>query len=556
MSQGPSALFADARIAIGAQPVSSEAPAGADIRRDPDFETLEAEIRRMDADGPTAVRWRNVVDNASEILAHRSKDLLVGVWLTYGLTREEEWQGLAVGLSILRDMVGDHWDAMQPTVKRERARVGAAEWLVGRLVPLVAEWPTDGAAAPEILAATSALDEVERIMNERLTKENVAFGELVRSLRPHADAARRVVAEAAERAAREAAQQRAAMEKPVAAEGQPADADAATAPIAVASALQTPVRVAAPAAPIAAAPTSVGPDLDRAVSQLETAMRQHAEALRLANLFDPRSYVLLRTATWLGISQLPPQQNGRTLLPPPPNDRLAAVETMRQAGKQEDAVRALESLISSSPFCLDAQRQVHDVLSGFGAQGEAAKAAVATLVSGFIRRLRGVEDLTFNDGRPFANAATREWLASLAPQADGAQNAGEADLGSAKAAVQLASSGKLPEAFALLSEELRHAGGGRTRFSLQLLEAQICLDANLPAMAVPLVIGLTRTASEYNLDRWEPSLAARAAEITVRALTHADAVKFAVESERLATLQAARIRLAGLDPAAAARFIR
>lgn len=75
-------------------------------------------------------------------------------------------------------------------------------------------------------------------------------------------------------------------------------------------------------------------------------------------------------------------------------------------------------------------------------------------------------------------------------------------------------------------------------------------------MAVPLAIGLTRATTEHNLEGWEPSLAVRAAEIAVRALTHAEAVKYAVEADRLAALHIARVRLAGLDPAAAIRLVR
>jgi type VI secretion system protein VasJ len=114
MSEGLSTVFADSRTAIGAQPISAAAPAGRDIRRDADFEAIEAELRRMDADGPGAVNWRKVVDGAAQVLSQRSKDLLAAVWLTYGLAREEGWQGLAVGMAILRGMVDEYWEAMQP----------------------------------------------------------------------------------------------------------------------------------------------------------------------------------------------------------------------------------------------------------------------------------------------------------------------------------------------------------------------------------------------------------------------------------------------------------
>lgn len=545
MSEGPTASFTDARIAIGAQPVSAAEPAGSDIRRETDFETLETEVRRMDADGPGAVRWRSVVENASAIIGQRSKDLLVGVWLVYGLAREEEWTGLAVGLSILRAMVEDYWDTMQPTVKRERARVGAAEWLVGRLLPVVSEWAPNDQAAPAIVTAAAALDDLDRIMNERLTKENVAFGELVRAMRAKADAARRTLAEAAEREAREAERANNPEPEPAAPAAAPAAAQEVAPPQAA--------RVSAVAA--AAPPPPGGQELERALSQLETTLHQYADSLRSANLFDPRAYILLRTAAWFGVTSAPAQQNGKTLLRSPSQDQIKAIDAMRQSGKPEEAIRALEGIISTSPFFLDAQKLVYDTLAGFGAEAEAARRAVTTQCAGFVRRLPEILDLTFADGHPFANAATREWLASLGGEGGG-QGGGDTAPAGLKNVLQLAGSGKLPDAFALLSDEMRRTSGGRARFNLQLLEAQICLEANLPAVAAPLAVGLTRTATERDLEIWEPDLAARAAEIAVRALSHAEAVKYVTESDRVSVLQAARVRLAGLDPAAAARLPR
>lgn len=554
MSEGPTALFADSRIAIGAQPVSAAEPAGADIRREPDFEALEAEIRRMDADGPGAVRWRSVIDSSTAIIEKRSKDLLVGVWLAYGLAREEEWTGLAVGLSILRTMVEDYWETMQPTAKRERARVGAAEWLVGRLIPIVSEWPANDNAAPAIVAAATALDDLDRIMSDRLVKETVAFGELVRAVRPKAEAARRSLAQAAEREAREAERAQNPEPAPTPAAAAPVVAEVkATSPPPPSPQPKVPA-VATPAPPPPAAP--IGHDLERALSQLETTLQQYAEAIRAANLFDPRAYILTRTAAWFAVEGAPVQQNGRTLLRPPAQESLTAIEAMRQGGRPDDAIRALEGLTSTSPFFLDAQKLVYDTLGGFGGEAEAARRAVATQCAGFIRRVPDIVDLAFNDGRAFANAATRDWLATIAGQGEGGPSNGGADVPALKDVLQLAAGGKLGDAFALLSDEMRRAAGGRARFNLQLLEAQICLEANLPAMAAPLAIGLTQTAGERDLDLWEPDLAARAAEITVRALSHAEAVKYVTESDRASVLQAARIRLAGLDPAAAARLPR
>src|SRR5882757_4095672 len=124
----------DERAGLGAAPISAVAPAGTDVRASAEFEAIEAEVRRLETDGPNVVDWPKVTAGALDIITHKSKDLLVGAWGTYGLFRAEGLAGLWVGMSILHGIVVNHWDAAFPPVRRERARVAALEWLFGRLV--------------------------------------------------------------------------------------------------------------------------------------------------------------------------------------------------------------------------------------------------------------------------------------------------------------------------------------------------------------------------------------------------------------------------------------
>ena len=85
---GKGVAFDDPRIAIGASPISSDAVAGEDVRDDPDFDALEAEFRKIETEGPNAVRWNDVIEMASKLLEDRTKDLMIATWLTFGLHRE------------------------------------------------------------------------------------------------------------------------------------------------------------------------------------------------------------------------------------------------------------------------------------------------------------------------------------------------------------------------------------------------------------------------------------------------------------------------------------
>src|SRR5690606_41737582 len=112
---------------------SSDLPAGENIRYDEAFTRLEDEIGKMQSAGPTAVEWPRVVDMASELLSSRSKDLLVGAWLTFALHRQAGLPGLADGLGVMRAIVETHWAGCSPPVRRMRSRPGARESLAERV---------------------------------------------------------------------------------------------------------------------------------------------------------------------------------------------------------------------------------------------------------------------------------------------------------------------------------------------------------------------------------------------------------------------------------------
>ncbi|WP_128089742.1 type VI secretion system ImpA family N-terminal domain-containing protein [Bradyrhizobium viridifuturi] len=191
----------DARARHGAAPVPGPVAAGINVRGAAEFDQLETEVRRMDADGPTSVDWSKVSTLSLHILSNQSKDLLVVCWATYGLFRTGGYQGLAVGLGVLRGMVDAHWEGLFPPIKRERARVGAIDWLVGRVGSEVAENVPIETEYPAVLAAYEALDDLDRQLRDKLVNEQASLGELLRALRPHYEEAKRASAVPTERAA-------------------------------------------------------------------------------------------------------------------------------------------------------------------------------------------------------------------------------------------------------------------------------------------------------------------------------------------------------------------
>lgn len=553
MSDTDIAVFDDPRCAALVAPLSIDAPLGDDVRADSAFEEIEQEVRRIDTEGPSGVRWAQVARGGLDLMSTRGRDLLLVSWTIYALTQTERWHGLALGLSALTPMVVDHWDAILP--KRERARVGALDWLTGRTVPLAADMAVELADAAAILHASALLEQLQQVLPSRLVKEQAAIGELVRLMRTKAAQVRELVAHAAAaaRKAAEVAEQAAASPPADLAPAAPAPQPAprSEAPAAAPTPAPSPTIAAPPPAPPAS-----GADVDRALSALAESMRLHAASVRDANLADPRSYRLTRASAWLDIVILPQATGATTQLSAPGAQRIQSLDALQRAGEHEAVVRMLEGMIAAAPFWLDANRLVCDALAALGPRHGMAVGAVQEMVSGFVRRLPGLVDLTFSDGTPFADAATRDWLSQHAgsgnPVAADMPGEGLSDL--LEDVRALIAAGNKSEALDRLASARERASDGRQTFELHLLQAQVCLDMDLPGVALPLVVHLQDIVAARDLNLWEPTLALKAAALAMRAFRHPSAQKVLGDDGLRAALDTAQQRLAALDLRAAARF--
>lgn len=513
----------------------------------------------METDGPAAVNWREVTRLASEILNGRGKDLLIGAWLAYALAREERFHGIATGLGLLKGMIAQHWEAMQPPAARERARVGALEWLVGRVAPLC-EAEIGEADWPAVLYAYEQLGEIDTLTSEKLKKEQVAYGDLLRALRPHRDTARRGMEEAAKQAAEALARAEAearAREEAAALVGAAPAEGAPTAAPSVAAAPATPAA-ATPAAAVPAPSAGAGlPGLGDvgSIEQLPEVLRNLSAALIARSTADPRAYLLSRIASWWRIRQLPPNEGGKTGAMPP-LEELAAVNAQRQAGQNAEALRALNELVWSAPFWLEGHRLSAEILAGLGPDHAAAEATVAGSMNLLLRRFPELLNFSFGDGRPFADGPTRAWIESNGGGGGGAAGPGDGLDAAVAEARTLVAGGKALDAVEMLAALTRGEVAGRTRMLRQIAQARFCLDVGLVAAALPLLDHLEQVLQARGLEEWEPALAVQVAELRFRALTHADAPRLIAEDRRRVALDETRMRLVRLDLATAARLLR
>jgi type VI secretion system protein ImpA len=150
------AMFAASALLV---PISAAQPCGADLAFSPD---LDAIARARQFDDPSLAQgewvtelkeadWGFVVDRCARLLAERTKDLRLAVWLTEAAAKRHHMRGLAEGFRLLAGLCDRFWDlGLYPEADGgdQEQRIGNLAWILSRTRALVREMPlTEGRGA-------------------------------------------------------------------------------------------------------------------------------------------------------------------------------------------------------------------------------------------------------------------------------------------------------------------------------------------------------------------------------------------------------------------------
>ncbi|MBB5409225.1 type VI secretion system protein VasJ [Paraburkholderia sp. HC6.4b] len=213
----------------------------------------------------------------------------------------------------------------------------------------------------------------------------------------------------------------------------------------------------------------------------------------------------------------------------------------------------------------DLQYFQHIALDHAGAPYSAWRELLRADFALFLERLPGIERLSFNDGTPFADDTTLEWIArhavvrdleageTLAPlpvSADSEEGGAGDWLEIEAQARDLTSRDGIEAAFAWL-EGLPGMKTERHRFLQRFVMARLAQNAERPDTAMSLLLELDTAAKSLPLIRWDPALVFEIKLQLVRALKAASSRKDADKpalARRIAELQG---EMTVLDPARA-----
>jgi type VI secretion system protein VasJ len=422
-----------------------------------------------------------IIDSGSDILGSRSKHLVVAAYLTLALFEENDYPGLACGLTICRDLVANFWDKMEPPVRRKRGRIETITWLAERCGKPAADLKPKRDDKEALDTCAHCIKDLSAKLTEKLGQDAPGFGDLQRSIDKHIGdlAAAAKAAEAAD-----------AAKKAQAAKIASGEIDELSSP----------------------------EDAKKALKKIQASAKPVCDYWRKLDSKDPVPYRLIRSITWDPVKDVPPNTNGLTQIPPPPQDQINRLTELQQKVDWVNLIQATENAFPSFALWLDLQRFAAQGLTALGATHAAAADAVMTELASFVGRLPNLSDLKFAGGTiPFASNETKVWMSNeLKRYSGGGNDAGltrgtgdNIPTGLAEAAEdarRLVAGGKLAAALKLFQDGMSSAGEKRAHFLWRLEMARLCLDAGRAGVAIAHLEVLESEIEQHGLDGWEPDL--------------------------------------------------
>jgi type VI secretion system protein VasJ len=474
---------------LGSAPIPGMSPSGAEVRDQPLFDQLESEVAKLaNPVNSPLLDWGKVNEWATELLASKGKDLMVGCYLAGGLLETRGLPGLADGLQVIADMVQTYWDSLFPPLKRMRGRRNAMQWLIDRVQQRAIDlnWseiePQNEELVARLVAAVGAIDAVlmEKDADAPSLRSTLA---LVKSL-------------------------------PVIQEFAPASDNA--------------TRVKESGAG-GAVPSESIESLDQALKGLErcsSRLQAIAQWLLAEDMSNPLAYRLNRQAAWMSFVELPPAQTDETSLPPPITQLMEALDRLRAAGSHRELVEFAETQLAEFPLWLDLNFICFEALGEMPEEFGTARREVASATAGFAMQLPGLEKLLFAGGTPFASTQTLNWLASLSANSAAGEQCSASPMNPERQAVltaireakAFASNDDLMSAVESIQTQLSKTVAASEKLTLRIRLCELLSEHRPGAAVAPFAHNLIDCVAKYKLQAWDPPLALDALKVAYAVL--------------------------------------
>ncbi|MDN8559113.1 type VI secretion system protein TssA [Citrobacter werkmanii] len=441
------------------RPISADNPAGDDPGYDDDFQRMREEVNKLSGADTTLI-----ITLAEKLLTTTAKDIRVVTYYTWARLHSDGETGLADGLELLAALLQRFRAQLHP--QRERSRQGALEWPgSSRMLDSLSRYPEVNRA--DMLRIAGALLLMEQAAED--TVPATLFSALENRLQKSGGVDAVVPQNVSD--------------------GKGLTTDSS--------------------APVLTRITS-GRDLLDQARILADYLRDQPDGWLSAHR-------LIKNIRHDTLHQLPPVSvDGKTRIESPKPDQRALLKRLYLQQSWRELLEEGDSLLSrgASHLWLDIQWYLHQALVKLGCVTDAD--IIRSDLKGLLARLPGLETLAFNDGTPFADEVTLNWIQQQVQDNPMSWQ----DHTTSHPSATRTDSGILqlePEALALADSEgpeaamtwLQNRPGlttSQSRWLLRLLMARVAEQVGKNELALHLLSELDNSATTLTLLQWEPEL--------------------------------------------------
>ena len=343
-------------------PISDDHPTGGDPGYDDDFQRIREEVNKL-----SGIDTALICTLAEKLLTTTAKDIRIATYYCWARLHQDGENGFAEGLELLGALLQHYGMQLHP--QRDRSRKAALEWLAGT----------------RVLDSLSLYPEVVREDAQRTTGALMIISDSLGSEEPRPEL--NTLYSALESRLMKGGGVDAVV---------PQNASSQTC-------AQPSSDTTDPNVPVPVRITS-GQNLLAQARTLAGYLREQADGWLAAH----RLMKSLRHDT---LSAIPaPDAEGKTRIEPPRADQRAMLKRLYLQQSWLEILEQADSTFSrgANHLWLDLQWYIHQALMKSG-QDVLADIIISDL-KGLLRRLTGLETLAFNDGTPFADEVTLNWI--------------------------------------------------------------------------------------------------------------------------------------------------
>lgn len=503
-------------------PISQDKPVGEDLTYHDSFQEIKEEIAKL-----SAIDYQLIIAESETITKEYSKDIRVATYYCFARLQVDGMEGFTDGLELLAGLLDEFGLSLYPS--RGNIRKNAIEWLasarfidaLNKLQPIPDE---------SLTRVTAALNLIDQCNQTLFAGEDSSQTSTV----PDLDGLIRFFANSVK---------------------EPAKVNQAPT-----SQQETSQKDAVPL------PRKEEDSLIRSQRDLLDQARRMAAFLRE----KPSGYLaagrFLRALRWDTIDQLPPvDAKNKTRLPAPRSELKQNITRLILQQQWEELFERVEAAFmeGANHFWFDLQRAAVLALQKMGEPHHSWADIYLADIGLVLERLPGIEKLVFDNGTPFADDETLEWIATtakihlldddapLVPIAvSGDNDWNEIE----KQALELVKSEGIEVAFAWL-QNLPSISSPKQRYFLQYTQARIADQSGKIDVALKLLIGLNKKQTEISLMTWEPELVFNVKNYLLRLQKQKMQLKDSNKSLLIDEIEKLQYDLIQLDPARALTII-